>query len=131
MPSPQPLQILIVDPDASAARVTGAVLARAAPDAELTIELAVDQACHDLASLQPDILLIDPSPSLIAGVKAITAAKQQEPAVQVIVLASGPTLGLRRQMQDLGVDLYLEKPAPLLIADLHPLLAGARQARSR
>jgi DNA-binding response OmpR family regulator len=121
--------ILIVDPDAVAAHVTRAVVARAAPDAILTIEPDAEQARRSLSGIKPDVLIIDPSPSLLAGKLVISAMKAQPSAGQIIVIASAPTAGLRRHMRDLGVDLYLEKPAPLMVADLRQLIEHSRQAR--
>jgi DNA-binding NarL/FixJ family response regulator len=122
----EPLHILIVDPDISAANVTGAIAARAAPGAVLTIAPEAAVAGRNLARLQPDVLIIDPSPSPEAGSAVIAAVKRPLPGARVIVLASAPTAGLRRRMRDLGVDLYLEKPAPLLVEELRRLLAAAR-----
>ncbi len=124
MPSKLPLQILIVDPDISAAQITRAIVARATPDAQITIEPDAQRACRELARIQPDVLIIDPSPSLIAGLQLIAAVKGRH-AGQVIVVASAPTAELRRRMHTLGTDLYLEKPTPLSIERLRSLLTGA------
>jgi DNA-binding NarL/FixJ family response regulator len=121
MPTEVSLHILIVDPDTSSAHVTRAIVARAAPDARISVEPDAEQACHKLARLLPDVLIVDPSPSLLAGLKLIATVKGQH-AGQVIVVASAPSLGLRRRMHALGVDLYLEKPAPLLVSDLRTFL---------
>jgi chemotaxis response regulator CheB len=125
MPTKIPLHILIVDPDISSTHVTRAIVARAAPEARISVEPDAEQACLQLGRLLPDVLIIDPSPALLAGLKLITAVKGQH-AGQVIVVASAPSLGLRRRMRALGVDLYLEKPAPLLVSDLRSFLSGAQ-----
>jgi two-component system, OmpR family, response regulator len=124
MPTQIPQHILIVDPDLSAAHVTRAIVARAAPDALVTVEPDAGRACRELAQIRPGVLIIDPSPSPLAGAQLIAAVKGQ-PAGQVIVAASAPTVGLRRRMHALGVDLYLEKPSPLLVGDLRSFLNGA------
>lgn len=118
MATQHPLHILIVDQDIGAAQVTRAIVERAAPDARLTLELDSEQARRNLAELQPDVVIIDPSPALLAGTQMIAAAKGADHAAQVIVLASAPSASLRRKMHDLGVDMYHEKPSPLLVADL-------------
>ena len=118
MDAHHPLHILIVDKDLGAAQVTRAIVERAAPDARLTVEPDSEQARRNLPRLQPDVVIIDPSPALHAGTQMIAAAKGAAHTAQVIVLASAPSAGLRRKMRDLGVDLYHEKPSPLLVADL-------------
>lgn len=120
-----PLHILIVDPDTSSSHVTRAIVSRAVPEARITVEPDAELACRQLGRLLPNVLIIDPSPSLLAGLKLIAAVKGQF-AGHVIVVASAPTAALRRRMQVLGVDLYLEKPAPLLVGDLRTFLNGAQ-----
>jgi DNA-binding NarL/FixJ family response regulator len=118
MAAQYPLHILIVDQDIGAAQVTRAIVERAAPDARLTLEPDSEQARRNLPTLQPDVVIIDPSPAMLAGTQMIEAAKGAAHTAQVIVLASAPSAGLRRKMRDLGVDMYHEKPSPLLVADL-------------
>jgi len=127
MPTQPPLHILLVDPDASAAQVTRALVARAAPNARLTLEPDALRAAEHLQSIRPDVLIVDPSPAPLAGLELIRLATALQPAAQIIVLTSQPTLGLRRQMDALGVARYLEKPAPLPIADLRALFTRPRQ----
>jgi two-component system response regulator DesR len=124
-----PAQILIVDADAAAAQVTRAIVERAAPTARLAVSPDLRAAYRELQRELPDVLIIDPSPHPLAGVELVAAVKRRRPPSQVIVLASAPTAGLRRQMQSLGVDLYLEKPAPLLVDEVRRLLQRGRRDR--
>jgi DNA-binding NarL/FixJ family response regulator len=124
-----PAQILIVDADAAAAQVTRAIVERAAPAARLAVAPDLRAAYRELQRELPDVLIIDPSPHPLAGVELVAAVKRRTPHGQVIVLASVPTAGLRRQMQGLGVDLYLEKPAPLLVDEVRRLLQRGRRDR--
>jgi DNA-binding NarL/FixJ family response regulator len=124
-----PAQILIVDADAAAAQVTRAIVERAAPAARLAVAPDLRAAYRELQRELPDVLIIDPSPHPLAGVELVAAVKRRTPHGQVIVLASAPTAGLRRQMQGLGVDLYLEKPAPLLVDEVRRLLQRGRRDR--
>lgn len=125
MPTEIPLHILIVDPDTSSSHVTRAIVARAAPDARISVEPDAEQACHKLGRLLPNVLVIDPSPSLVASLKLIAAVKGRL-AGHVIVVASAPSAALRRRMHAMGVDVYLEKPAPLLVGELRTFLHGAQ-----
>lgn len=127
MRSQPPLHILLVDPDAGAAQVTRALVARAVPDARLTLEPDALRAAQRLQSIRPEVLIVDPSPAPFAGLELIRGAAALQPAVKIIVLTSQPTLGLRRQMDELGVAHYLEKPAPLSIAALRAMFTRPRQ----
>ena len=61
------------------------------------------------------------------GVELAAAVKRRRAEGQVIVLASRPTAALSRQMRNLGVDLYLEKPAPLPVDEVRRLLQRGRR----
>ena len=122
-----PADILIVDADAAAAQVTRAIVQRAAPGAQLAVVAGLQAAYRELQRALPDVLIIDPSPHPLAGVELAAVVKRRHPDGQVIVLASAPTAALRRQMQGLGVDLYLEKPAPLLVEDVRRLFQRYRR----
>ena len=105
--------ILIVDPDASAAQVTDAIVRRVTPDATVTVAPDPERGWLSLMRHQPDVLIIDPAPYNPAGGRLVELVKERFPASCVIVLASAPTAPLRRRMLLLGVDAYLEKPVPL------------------
>lgn len=122
-----PAQIVIIDADAAAAQVTRAIVERAAPGAELAVVPDLRAAYHELQREPPDVLIIDPAPHPLAGVQLAATVKRRSPRGQVVVLASAPTAALRRQMQAVGVDLYLEKPAPLLVEELRRLLERGRR----
>lgn len=121
------LHILLVDADASAAHITSAIVQRSAPDATLRIEPHIPSCWTSVQQSPPDVLIVDPAPYGQFGLQLIQDCKELQPAMRVIVLASAPTPGLRQRMQRLGVDLYLEKPAPLaLLSDrLKAALHGA------
>ena len=106
-------QVLIVDSDDSAAQVTRAIVARAVPDATVSVESALQRTWLNGEHYWPDVLIIDPSPHSPDGVQLIQRIKQESPNACVIVIASVPTPALRRQMESLGVDAYLEKPTLL------------------
>ena len=105
--------VLIVDADASAAQVTAAGVMRALPDASLTIVPSPERGRGSLQCLQPDVLIVDPSPHTLAAMSLIRLAKAEYPACCVVVLTSAPRPALRRDLMRLGVDVYVEKPAPL------------------
>ena len=72
----------------------------------------------------PDILIIDPSPHSLEGAQLIRHFRAAHSEAIVVVVAGVPTPGLRRSMQELAVNIYLEKPAllPLLWRELNTLL---------
>lgn len=104
--------ILIIDADASAAYITRACVQRVAPKAICTIESDASGRMYD-ARDPLDVVIVDPPYHSPAGIRLVRALKETHPKVHVIVLTSAPTPMLRRDMQLLGVDAYLEKPAPL------------------
>jgi DNA-binding NarL/FixJ family response regulator len=59
-----------------------------------------------------DVLIIDPSPDMLAAAQLIRWLKIEHPAACVIVLASTATSALRQRMGELGVDLYQDKHKP-------------------
>ena len=105
--------VLIVDADASAAQVTAAGVMRALPDASLTIVPSPERGRSSLRCLQPDVLIVDPSPNTLTAMALIRLVKAEYPACCVVVLTSAPRPVLRRDLMRLGVDVYVEKPAPL------------------
>lgn len=122
-----PHSILIVDSDTRAAQVTGALITRSLPDATLRVEPTPERGWVSFQQDHPDVLIIDPSMNSPAGVQLIRRIKGGQPAAWIIVLTSSPTPALRRRMSDLGVDVYLEKSAPLeqLIAQLERISSGS------
>jgi len=124
-----PLHILIVDADRSAAQVTRAAVARSLPAATVTV--TTDPA-HAWTRPHPeplDVLIIDPPSRRPTGTQLIRRAQAIWPGVLVIVLASAPTPALRRDLRDLAVDAYLEKPAllPVVLTALHTALQLSRR----
>jgi DNA-binding NarL/FixJ family response regulator len=122
--------VLIVDANPSAAQVTCAMVARAMPQATVEIAPTIECALLTVARQPPDALFIDPSPHTPAAAQLIAELKAAYPNARVIVIASMPTPALRRTMEGLGVDAYLEKPAllPLLQHELHALLENSAAA---
>ena len=118
------MHILIIDTDIHAAQVTSAVISRPLPAAPVAIASSYEAAMCNMQVQRPDILIIDPSPHSLDGSRLIEHVKAACPEVIVVVVAGAPTPGLCRRMQDLGVNIYLEKPAllPLLWHELHTLL---------
>jgi DNA-binding response OmpR family regulator len=118
------MHILIVDTDSHAAQVTSAVISRPIPEATVVIASSYERAMRSMQEQYPDILVIDPSPHSLDGSRLIRDFKAARRAAIVVVVAGTPTPGLRRRMQELGVNIYLEKPAllPLLWHELHTLL---------
>jgi DNA-binding NarL/FixJ family response regulator len=124
------LHILIVDADRAAAQVTRAAVARSLPAATVTV--TTDPA-HAWPRSQPeplDVLIIDPPPRRPAGTQLIRQVQAIWPDVLVIVLASAPTPALRRDLRELAVDAYLEKPTllPAVLSALRTALQGAHHA---
>lgn len=107
--------ILIVDPDASATRITRAGVERVVPEATVTVEPNPERAWRSIQRHCPDVLIIDPPPHTPATERLIQDLKRLSPLAQVIVLASTPTPTLRRTLQQVGADTYLAKPAPLAV----------------
>jgi DNA-binding NarL/FixJ family response regulator len=104
--------ILIIDADASAAYITRMGVQRIAPEATCLIEQSTARDLSELG-IRPDVVIVDPPHHTLAGSRLIQNLKQAYPEAHVIVLASAPTPILRRDMHLLGVEAYLEKPAPL------------------
>ena len=122
------LHILIVDADRNAAQVTRAAVARSLPTA--TVTMTSDPALAWARSgLEPlDVLIIDPPSRRSVGTQLIRRARATWPGVLIIVRASAPTPALRRDLQELAVDVYLEKPAllPAVLSALHDALQHPR-----
>ena len=120
------LQILIVDTDIHAAQVTSAVVSRPLPTATVLIAPTYERALRSMEEHHPDVLIIDPSPHNLNGARLIEHFKAMLPGALTIVVASAPTPALRRRMNELQVDRYLEKPAllSLLWRELQTLLAS-------
>jgi DNA-binding NarL/FixJ family response regulator len=117
--------ILIVDSDFAAAQVTSAMLARAVPIAIVSVESDFAAARRSMQGHPPDVLIVDPVLHRPESIWLVQYLKTKHPDAHIIVIASAPTPALRREMEGLGVDAYLEKPAllPLL---LQQLLAALR-----
>jgi len=119
-----PVHILIVDTDAHAAQATSAVVSRPIPQAAVMVASSYAQAMRRMQEQWPDILIIDPSPHSLEGAQLIRHFRAAHSEAIVVVVAGVPTPGLRRSMQELAVNIYLEKPAllPLLWRELNTLL---------
>lgn len=120
------LHILIIDPDAAAAQVTCARIARLAPWATFAIEANPESAWNSAQQQTPDIVLIDPAKHRLHCPLLIQLIKETYPATGIVVLDSRPTPSSRRSLQALGVDLYLDKGASMsLLGDrLSSMLTG-------
>jgi len=116
--------ILIIDADAQAAKITGAVISQIASTADLKIASNIQDGWSLMQQRWPDLLLIDPSQHQSHALKLIQRIKTVNPATRVVVIASIPTPALRRRMNDLAVDLYFEKPLllPLCVGELRALM---------
>jgi DNA-binding NarL/FixJ family response regulator len=112
-------RILIVDPEASAARVTCAGIRRALPEARCHVEIDLERATRQLRLNPPDVLIVDPPQRSLSAIHLVAALKRHAPAAKVIILASARIPELRRELEWLGIDAWIEKPVPL------PLLIGA------
>jgi len=117
--------ILIVESDFAAAQVTSAMLARAVPTAIVSVESDFAAARRSLQRHPPDVLIVDPVRHRPESIWLVQHLKMKHPGSHVIIIASTPTPALRREMEGLGVDAYLEKPE-LLALQLHQLLATLR-----
>lgn len=123
--------ILIIDPDVSAARITRAGVERAVPGATLVVEPNPEQGWFSIQRLRPDVVIIDPPSLSLVTERLIQSLKETYPETQVIVLASSPTPAQRRNLQRIGADIYLAKPAPLvtLIEAVHRAIEASRRHR--
>lgn len=119
--------ILIVESDVAAAQVTSAMLARAVPTAIVSVESNFEAARRSVQCHLPDVLIVDPVRHRLESIWLVQYLKTEHPDACVIVIASAPTPALRREMECLGVDAYLEKPE-LLSLQIQQLLAGLRPA---
>jgi DNA-binding NarL/FixJ family response regulator len=119
-----PPSILIIDPDYEAARVTQAGIQRLLPDSSITIATAADSGWATACTMSPDVVIIDPAPYSLSGLRLIQRLREQAPALRIVVLASAPTPALRQQVRDLNVAAYMEKPLtlPQLIEHLNQVL---------
>ena len=125
--------ILIIDADSQAAQVTGEIVARAIPEAAVTIVATPEAALSYLASHEPALVIIDPQAPSRAAVHLIAWLKVAYPQTCSLVLAAQTKPSLRRLMEKLGVDEYLEKSVlrPQLVATLNSLLCRASGAVKR
>lgn len=108
-----PPSILIIDPDYEAARVTQAGIQRLLPASSIAIAVAADSGWAMACTMSPDVVIIDPAPYSLSGLRLIQRLREQAPALRIVVLASAPTPALRQQVRDLNVAAYLEKPLTL------------------
>ncbi|MDZ4721611.1 MAG: response regulator [Roseiflexaceae bacterium] len=121
----EPPHILIIDADSSAASVTRTLVERVDPHAIVAVESTAERGQLSALRHRPDILIIDPSPHNRSDEELVKQLKLHDPGVRIIVLTSSSTLLMRRRMDELGIDLYIEKltaPTPL-IDGLRSLLA--------
>jgi len=122
-----PPSILIIDPDYEAARVTQAGIQRLLPASSISIATAADSGWTTACTMSPDVVIIDPAPYSLSGLRLIQRLREQAPALRIVVLASAPTPALRQQVRDLKVAAYLEKPLalPQLTEQLNQVLQPA------
>lgn len=105
-----PFQIFIIDADASAAEITAALARRIAPTALITCVARAELGWRAAQQRTPDAIIIDPAPHDQSAWQCIVQCRTHNPLVKIIVLSSAPSLAIRRHIQRLGVDVYLEKP---------------------
>jgi DNA-binding response OmpR family regulator len=117
--------ILVVEADAAAAQVTSAILTRALPHAQVLIAADGAAARGSMAAQPPDVVIVDPVGQRPEQIGLVQQVQLAQPGAQIIVLTSAPTPALRREMADLGVAAYLEKPA-LLAGQIAQVLAAMR-----
>lgn len=111
-------QVLVVDPDTSAAQITSAVVQRIAPTAVVVCVRSPEEGWAHAQRDRPDVLIIDPSPHGAAGRLLMELCRDASPATRIVVLASAPTPSLRTRAAQLKVESYIEKPAaPALLID--------------
>jgi len=105
--------ILIVEDDA----VLGGVL-HTAFRREWSVELASDaaQALEVFREARPDVVLTDKNMPGMDGVALLSAIRRLDPTVGVVVMTAYGTVESASQAFDLGVDAYIEKPFPDLLA---------------
>lgn len=122
-----PPHILIIDPDSSAANVTRTLIEHVEPLATLAVEATAERGRLSIQQRMPSIVVIDPSPYNRSDEQLVLELKAQSPGVRVIVLTSASTHALRRRMQEIGADLYIEKPAAptVLISGLRALIESS------
>jgi DNA-binding NarL/FixJ family response regulator len=116
--------VLIVDADHGAACATSALVTHTLPHAHVLITHTADAGLRCIARRLPDLLIIDPSPHVLADMRLIQELKAQRPDARVLIVASTPRPAVRRQLEALDIDGYGEKPAlpMLLIAQLRLVL---------
>lgn len=117
--------IVIIDPDAAAAWVTRAGIERSSEGAHCQIVLVQDVDWPLPGEQPPAVVIIDPVPYGLRGVRLIQRLREEAPATQIIVLASAAPRGLQANLLGLGVAVYLEKTSalPQIVAQLSRVLA--------
>lgn len=110
--------------------MTGAIVRHMTPSATLDLVATPERGWLSARRYRPDVLIIDPSRDRSEGFGLIRLCQQLQPVPQIVVLASAPTPILRRQAQQFGVQVYLEKPAPLalLVERLRGVLERPRES---
>ncbi len=123
-----PPSIMIIDPDFGSAQTTQAGILRGLPSVTTTIATQVDRSWPTSTDLRPDVVILDPSPYSLSGMRLIQRLHEFSPRIAIVVLASTPTPALRQIARELEVEVYLEKPTPLptLLAHLEQLLGRVR-----
>jgi two-component system, OmpR family, response regulator len=107
-------RILIVDDDPTAALITQRGLQfLLGSDVEVHVAPSASAAWMRCLREPIDLLLVDPAPHDRAAWALLKALQEQHPTITVLVLTAYDTVGLRMQMQKLGVRHYLAKPATL------------------
>lgn len=125
--------VLIVDADTSVAQITSAVVRHITPGITLATETTPERGWVSARQTPPDIVIIDPAPHPSAALYLIQRCHQLQMPPHTVILTSVSTSTLRASAQQLGVKIYMEKPADLveLIEQLRMLVAQTPdQARS-
>lgn len=102
--------ILIIDNDPAAALVTARGLQRLlTSDIEVTIAESAQAALNLNIETPLDLLIIDPSPQLQATSALISKVRSDSPKTTILVFTGHDTPRLRKHMNGLGVQHYLNK----------------------
>ena len=108
------LQLLVVDDDASMAKLIGATLSKEFVEShDLTVTIEPTLVWGLAAKGDVDICVTDMDMPQINGFKLLKQLKQINPLTQVIFLTAHPTMDAAKSAFSLGADEFLPKPVNL------------------
>lgn len=126
-----PVRVLLVDDYPDTCRFLSVVLA---PELEV-VGVAVDgrAAIDAVATLHPDIILMDYQMPLMNGLEATACIKQMPDAPKIVLFTNDELTDLRRRAFEAGVDSMLQKGCDfgLLRQTLLALVAAAAPVERR